>query len=528
MKSFLINMKNKIRQATKGFPLVELIVVIAIMAIMVAVLAPSLLGYVEKSRMQKDDSAMNEVSSALHLSLADQNVYDELVPFVAKDNYSCYCDGDLTTNIYENQTPIKGNEYWLYNDNCRLLDETVYKPAGKMRGVTITLKPNGSAEYILKDGIVNKIGNDTTKKGANAGKVLNDCPELYNRLRSTVGDTIKVSSQTYRNSDYTIFISMGTTGGNQADKQDAIQVYGQYNGTNLSEVAPASNINSNTQAPMYNHNDELLHQQNIIPEGGTYYVGVNKSLLGDYSNATQILNAGDSFPMNTQAGDVYVYGDYEYRYNYRWYSEERGWDGIHDQKGWAPRVLNATKTSYAPVLESINDLPITSLYNSFSNCFVMLTAPEIPKAVTEIGAAFDCCYELQTPPHSVPENVINMVQTFRNCNKLAISPELNKAYKLTNMRAAFFGCRSLIQPPVIPDSVKNMDGTFFWCDKLKSAPIIPSGVQELTSTFQFCMSLQGPITIHANPTEYDNCLYSTQITEVTGDSLLKEQLLATK
>ena len=238
MKSFLINMKNKIRQATKGFSLVELIVVIAIMAVMAAVLVPALLGYVEKSRARKDDSAMSEVTNAIQLSLADMDIYDEALQFAVKDNYSCYCDGDTSTNTDANKILTKEPDLWLFNDNARLLDETVYKPAGKMRGVTVTLKPNGKAEYILKDGIVNQIGDNSTKKGTNAGKVLNDCPELYNRLRSTVGDTIKVSSQTYRNSDYTIFISMGTTGGNQADKQDAIQVYGQYNGTNLPEVAP--------------------------------------------------------------------------------------------------------------------------------------------------------------------------------------------------------------------------------------------------------------------------------------------------
>lgn len=236
---------NKIKKTCKnfmtgksGFSLVELIVVIAIMAVMAAVLVPALLGYVEKSRARKDDSAMSEVTNAIQLSLADMDIYDEALQFAVKDNYSCYCDGDASTNTDANKILTKEPGLWLFNDNARLLDETVYKPAGKMRGVTITLKPNGKAEYILKDGIVNKIGDDSTKKGANAGKVLNDCPELYNRLRSTVGDTIKVSSQTYRNSDYTIFISMGTTGGNQADKQDAIQVYGQYNGTNLPEVAP--------------------------------------------------------------------------------------------------------------------------------------------------------------------------------------------------------------------------------------------------------------------------------------------------
>lgn len=242
MRKFFNNFKKSCKRfitGKSGFSLVELIVVIAIMAVMAAVLAPALLGYVEKSRMQKDDSAMGEVTNAIQLSLADQNVYDELLPYAVKGNFSCYADGDASTNININKITTKSPDNWLFNDNCRKLDETPYKPAGKMRGVTITFKPNGSAEYILQDGIVNKIGDDSTAKGDHAGKMLADLSleTVYNRLRSTIGDTIKVSSQTYRNSDYTIFISMGTTGGNQADKQDAIQVYGQYNGTNLSEVA---------------------------------------------------------------------------------------------------------------------------------------------------------------------------------------------------------------------------------------------------------------------------------------------------
>ena len=222
-----------------GFSLVELIVVIAIMAVMAAVLAPALLGYVERSRAQKDYSAMGEVSNSVQLSLADSSVYDELLVCSEKDNYSCYADGDTATNIDANKTVTKSPDLWLYNDNARKLDETAYKPSGKMRGVTITLRPNGKSEYILKNGIVNQIGDESTKKGDEAGKLLSETQfsNMYNRLRSTIGDTVKVSSQTYRNSDYTIFISMGTTGGNQADKQDAIKVYGQYNGTNLPEVA---------------------------------------------------------------------------------------------------------------------------------------------------------------------------------------------------------------------------------------------------------------------------------------------------
>lgn len=239
MKKFI----NKIKKTCKdfmtgksGFSLVELIVVIAIMAIMAAVLAPALLGYVEKSRMQKDDSAMDEVVNSVQLAIADQEVYDDLLPYAVKGNFSCYADNDTSTNIEANKIFTKGYEYWLYNDEARKLDETPYIGAGSMRGVTITLRPDGSGEYVLKSGIVNQMGAAATKKGNLGGAILEDCEYLYNRLRSTVGDAIKATSQTYRNSDYTIFISMGTTGGNQADVQDAIKVYGQFNGTNLATV----------------------------------------------------------------------------------------------------------------------------------------------------------------------------------------------------------------------------------------------------------------------------------------------------
>lgn len=64
---------NKKRN-NKGFSLVELIVVIAVMAVLVVVLAPAYLRYVDKSRAQKDASAVGEVVNAINLSLADETV----------------------------------------------------------------------------------------------------------------------------------------------------------------------------------------------------------------------------------------------------------------------------------------------------------------------------------------------------------------------------------------------------------------------------------------------------------------------
>ena len=387
MKKFI----SKVKKATKdfftnksGFSLVELIVVIAIMAVMAAVLAPALLGYVERSRAQKDDSAMSEVVNSMKLSLADQNVYDELLPYAVKGNFSCYCDGDTSTNTDANKTITKAPDYWLFTDEARKLDETPYKPAGSMRGATVTFKPNGSAEYILKAGVVNQIGDESTKKGTNGGAILEDCPELYNRLRSTVGDTIKVSSQTYRNSTYTIFISMGTTGGNQADKQDAIQVYGQYNGTNLPEVMTATgsatqdkgnasgseqpggggaptldlstvntNLSTNTWADV-----QKVSQAGMVSEAG-WAIGATKSFIVDGQTKTATLIGIDHDTIGTTTWMVTTAGGIGYHAMNSFWTNEGGWQDSKMRtwlNGYIYESMTDTKAYIKEVSKDTNNI----------------------------------------------------------------------------------------------------------------------------------------------------------------------------
>lgn len=65
------------KKKNRGFSLVELIVVVAIMAVLVGVLAPSLLRYVEKTRIQKDVSAVSEVREAVIVAMADEAIFTE-------------------------------------------------------------------------------------------------------------------------------------------------------------------------------------------------------------------------------------------------------------------------------------------------------------------------------------------------------------------------------------------------------------------------------------------------------------------
>ena len=46
--------------------------------------------------------------------------------------------------------------------------------------------------------------------------------------------------------------------------------------------------------------------------------------------------------------------------------------------------------------------------------------------------------------------------------------------------------------------------------------------------FAGCNNLTGTIKIDANPTSYLGALSGTQITEITGSTTLKEEILATK
>lgn len=62
----------------KGFSLVELIVVIAIMGVLMVVLAPQYLKFVEKSRLQKDNSAIAEIANTMKIALSDEAIAKEV------------------------------------------------------------------------------------------------------------------------------------------------------------------------------------------------------------------------------------------------------------------------------------------------------------------------------------------------------------------------------------------------------------------------------------------------------------------
>lgn len=146
------------RNRNKGFSLVELIVVIAIMAVLVGVLAPQFIGYVAKSRQATDVQNAQTLATEIGVKIANVEAGDDETGFTkpAANTWT-----EVTTSVVSSVPVVKNSSVGAGAKFFYLLDsnDIVHIAVGVDKSQLGT--PTPGTEFKPKGQLYPTFGNDT-------------------------------------------------------------------------------------------------------------------------------------------------------------------------------------------------------------------------------------------------------------------------------------------------------------------------------------------------------------------------------
>lgn len=156
----------KTKSSNAGFSLVELIIVIAIMAVLIGVLAPSVMNQLEKAKVAKDKATVDAIATAVLMAWSDPAVTDKpkvadnsvvSIPIgVTVGSYMVIYDGSESCFASECQT-ILGYSVVRFDSmafsNVTSLKTEINSVTGKVQvtavGSSVMLSDNSLGEYYV-------------------------------------------------------------------------------------------------------------------------------------------------------------------------------------------------------------------------------------------------------------------------------------------------------------------------------------------------------------------------------------------